>query len=69
MDADTQAKLFTPYFSSKGDRGTGLGLFISNRLLSQHGGGISLDSNPDEGTRFAIKVPKKATSAAVIDPV
>jgi nitrogen fixation/metabolism regulation signal transduction histidine kinase len=36
-----------PFFSSKGERGTGLGLFISNRILSQHGGGISLESEPE----------------------
>ena len=48
-------------FSSKGDSGTGLGLFISNRILSQHGGGITLDSTPDIGTRFFIKIPKKAS--------
>ncbi len=60
MDEATRAKVFTPYFSSKGERGTGLGLFISNRILSQHGGGISLESKPETGSRFSIKIPKKA---------
>jgi signal transduction histidine kinase len=62
MDATTRANVFTPFFSSKGERGTGLGLFISNRILSQHGGGISLESEPEKGSRFSIKIPKKATS-------
>jgi signal transduction histidine kinase/FixJ family two-component response regulator len=62
MDATTRANVFTPFFSSKGDRGTGLGLFISNRILSQHGGGISLESEPESGSRFSIKVPKKVPS-------
>jgi signal transduction histidine kinase len=62
MDEATRAKVFTPFFSSKGDRGTGLGLFISNRILSRHGGGISLESEPDTGSRFSIKIPKKASS-------
>jgi signal transduction histidine kinase len=61
MDEATRANVFTPFFSSKGERGTGLGLFISNRILSQHGGGISLESVPDTGSRFSIKIPKKAS--------
>jgi signal transduction histidine kinase/FixJ family two-component response regulator len=59
MDAATRANVFTPFFSSKGDHGTGLGLFISNQLLERHGGGISLTSTPGRGTRFSIRVPKK----------
>ncbi|MGA6926450.1 MAG: response regulator [Desulfosarcina sp.] len=62
MDEATRANVFTPFFSSKGERGTGLGLFISNRILSQHGGGISLESEPDSGSRFSIKIPKKASA-------
>ncbi len=61
MDEATRANVFTPFFSSKGERGTGLGLFISNRILSQHGGGISLQSEPDTGSRFSIKIPKKTS--------
>ncbi len=60
MDEATRAKVFTPFFSSKGERGTGLGLFISNRILSQHGGGITLESEPGSGSRFSIKIPKQA---------
>jgi len=61
MDETARANVFTPFFSSKGERGTGLGLFISNRILSQHGGGISLESEADKGSRFSIKIPKKAS--------
>jgi signal transduction histidine kinase len=61
MDATTRANVFTPFFSSKSQRGTGLGLFISNRILSQHGGGISLESEPEKGSHFSIKIPKKAS--------
>ncbi len=66
MDEATRAKVFTPFFSSKGTRGTGLGLFISNRILSQHGGGISLESEPETGSHFSIKVPKRVSSATRI---
>jgi len=63
MDEASQANVFTPFFTSKGDHGTGLGLFISNRILTRHGGGISLQSAPHTGTRFSIKIPKRASGA------
>lgn len=59
MDEATRANVFTPFFSSKGEHATGLGLFISNRILKQHGGGITLTSEPGSGTRFCIQIPKK----------
>jgi signal transduction histidine kinase len=58
MDADTVAKLFTPFFSSKGRRGTGLGLFISHKIVRQHCGEILVKSTPGQGTLFTIKIPK-----------
>ena len=58
MDPDTVSKLFTPFFSSKGRRGTGLGLFISHKIVRQHGGEILVKSTPGQGTLFTIKIPK-----------
>ena len=58
MDIETKEKIFTPFFSSKGDKGTGLGLFISNKIIQQHGGKISVKSTPGHGTLFRIKIPK-----------
>jgi signal transduction histidine kinase len=58
MDADTQAKLFTVFFSSKGRKGTGLGLFIANKIVEQHGGGIAVDSKPGQGSCFTVTIPK-----------
>lgn len=57
MDAATQEKLFTPFFSSKGDKGTGLGLFIANKIVEQHGGQISVSSAPGRGSLFRISLP------------
>jgi signal transduction histidine kinase len=68
MDEATRANVFTPFFSSKGERGTGLGLFISNRILSQHGGGISLESEPDTGSRFRITIPQHASPQPDANP-
>lgn len=59
MDAETLGKIFTPLFSSKGSKGTGLGLFISNTIIVQHGGTIKVNSNPGQGTVFQIEIPKE----------
>jgi len=57
MDSETQDKIFTPFFSSKGTKGTGLGLFIANTIIEQHGGEIKVKSNVGQGTLFQIKIP------------
>jgi len=59
MDRETQAKLFTPFFSSKASKGTGLGLFVSNAIIQQHGGKIRVKSASGQGTHFQIKIPKQ----------
>lgn len=58
MDQETREKAFSLFFSSKGMKGTGLGLFISNKIAQAHGGSIQLESVIDRGTRFVVKVPK-----------
>ncbi len=59
MDRETLDNMFTLFFSSKGSRGTGLGLFISNEIVQQHGGSIKVDSAPNRGTEFKITIPKQ----------
>lgn len=59
MDSATLDKIFTPFFSSKGDKGTGLGLFISNKVVEQHGGQINVKSALSQGSRFSVRIPKK----------
>lgn len=63
MDRDTREKMFTLFFSSKGSRGTGLGLFISNQIVRQHGGRIEVASEPGQGTRILVTVPRGDGSA------
>jgi signal transduction histidine kinase len=58
MDSETQEKIFTPFFSAKGEKGTGLGLFIAKKIIEQHGGNITVKSNLGKGTRFKIRIPK-----------
>lgn len=58
MDKETRDNLFTLFFSSKGSKGTGLGLFISNRIIQQHGGVIRVDTALGKGSHFRIMLPK-----------
>jgi len=48
--------IFNPFFTTK-SQGTGLGLSITHRIIEQHHGTISVDSNPDTGTTFTISLP------------
>jgi signal transduction histidine kinase len=58
MDPETLSKLFTVFFSSKGRKGTGLGLFIANKIVAQHGGCIDVTSKPGRGSCFTITIPR-----------
>jgi signal transduction histidine kinase len=59
MDRETRESLFTLFFSSKGNKGTGLGLFIADKIIDQHGGKISVESKPGQGSSFKISIPKR----------
>lgn len=58
MDEETKANVFTPFYSLGDNKSAGLGLFISNRILSQYGGQITMASEPDKGTVFTVQIPK-----------
>ena len=57
MDRETREKIFTLFFSSKGRRGTGLGLYIANKIVTQHGGTITVKSQPGRGSSFRLEMP------------
>ncbi len=56
MEKATLDRVFEPFFSTK-KRGTGLGLAIVKQIVEQHEGTISVESEPEKGTRFVIDLP------------
>ena len=63
MDEDTRKKLFTPMFSSKGGKGTGLGLLVTGKLIEEHRGTIEIETSPGVGSTFRVKLPYTQTTA------
>ena len=57
MDWEIKSKVFTTFFTTKGGKGTGLGLLTTRKIVQEHGGKIDVESNPGEGTTFRIRFP------------
>jgi signal transduction histidine kinase len=69
MDQEVLKHLFEPFFTRRRDgRGTGLGLPITNRIITDHGGRITPRSDgPGMGSRFEIVLPSKLTNDSLYD--
>lgn len=63
MDQEVLNKLFTIFFSTKGSRGTGLGLLLSRKIVQEHGGEIQVRSEPGKGSVFQVILPIRKASA------
>ena len=59
MDRETREKALSMFFSSKGSGGTGLGLFIANKIAEAHGGKIHIESEEDKGSKFIVTMMRK----------
>jgi len=58
MEPHVREKIFEPYFTTKGqDKGTGLGLSITHGIVKNHGGNISVYSEPEKGASFYVYLP------------
>ncbi|MFC1453172.1 sensor histidine kinase, partial [Verrucomicrobiota bacterium] len=57
MSEGTLSKLFTVFFSTKGSKGTGLGLPITRKIVEEHGGRIQVESEEGSGTVFTVSLP------------
>ena len=62
IDASTRVKIFEPLFTTKGF-GVGLGLPTARQLVEQHGGTLTVESEPGHGATFAISLPRLADAA------
>jgi len=57
IPADTLPDIFNLFVSTKGARGTGLGLTVSRKILREHGGDIAVASSSQTGSRFTLSFP------------
>lgn len=64
MNEATRRRLFEPFHSTKGLKGTGLGLVVTKKTVEEHGGSIEVESTPGQGTTFTLHLPLNAASMA-----
>ena len=57
MNEEIKKNLFTSFFSTKGGKGTGLGLLVTRKLVEEHGGKIDVTSKSGKGSTFVIQLP------------
>ena len=66
IPAEHLSRIYDPFFTTKAmGHGTGLGLSITYGIIREHGGQISCDSTPDQGTKFALTLPFAARQERV----
>ncbi len=69
MTPEVQSRIFDPFFTTKGpDRGTGLGLATAYGIITQHDGGIRVQSKPGQGSIFTVYLPAGGESPKATPP-
>ncbi len=59
IDKKLRDHVFEDFFTSKGDKGTGLGLMVTQKILREHGGNVTFRSRPGQGTTFVATFPRR----------
>jgi signal transduction histidine kinase len=57
LSDEVKNSLFEPFVTTKEDKGVGLGLYVSLKIIENHGGEIIYDEDYEQGTHFIIKLP------------
>jgi signal transduction histidine kinase len=65
---EAQARIFTPFFTTKGTHGTGLGLAIVHGIIKDMGGAIRFDTAPGAGTTFVVTLPHELKAPVAASP-
>jgi signal transduction histidine kinase len=68
MPVDVQARIFEPYFTTKGAQGTGLGLPMAFGIVERHGGSVAVESAPGQGTTIRLTLPLRTAGPAPAAP-
>jgi signal transduction histidine kinase len=58
ISSENAATIFEPFFSTKGSKGTGLGLAVTRKIVEEHGGAIELETHAPDPACFAIYLPE-----------
>jgi PAS domain S-box-containing protein len=59
MDYEVKQKVFTNFFTTKGEGGTGIGLLQTRKIVQEHGGRIEVESESGQGTVFRLRFPRR----------
>ena len=62
LSDEARQNLFKMFFSTKGSKGTGLGLAVTHKIVAEHGGSIDVESEIDTGTTFVVSLPREKVS-------
>jgi CheY-like chemotaxis protein len=62
MTEEVRQRCLEPFFSTKGEHGTGLGLAMVFGIVQRHGGSLDIYSTPGQGTTFSVKLPLMSAS-------
>jgi signal transduction histidine kinase len=64
MDAETRRRCLEPFFTTKGEQGTGLGLSVAHGIVKRHKGTIFIESEPNGGTTVSLRFPATTEAAS-----